>query len=239
MASQEMYLFVADISGYTSFLIQNKKEYMHGMLVITELLRSLAKEVSLPLAIAKLEGDAIFMFVPADHITSGFSQADLRVKILGFYNCFSKRLYELQHSMVCSCGACINIDKLQLKIIAHYGTVEMNSIGAFQELASLDVVLLHRLLKNSVKERCYFLMTEPAYQRLAMPSGEKVSLCVEKDKDLGDIPVYLYIPVAHPREEKKFSWFSKAKEVVKLIFDNFLLRLKLKKLHGFRNPPFV
>lgn len=61
-AEKEMFFFIADISGYTNYMLINQMEMQHGKLSITFLIHSLVKYIDLPLEISKLEGDAIFMY---------------------------------------------------------------------------------------------------------------------------------------------------------------------------------
>ena len=44
------------------------------------------------------------------------------------------------------------------------GTVAFVKVRQFEELVGGDVVLIHRLLKNSIEAREYILMTEPFYR---------------------------------------------------------------------------
>ena len=49
---------IADISGYTRFMMKNHTARVHAHGIISDLLSAVIKEVQLPLEVNKLEGDA-------------------------------------------------------------------------------------------------------------------------------------------------------------------------------------
>jgi hypothetical protein len=52
-----------------------------------------------------------------------------------------------------------------VKFVAHLGEVVPQKVGRTQSLAGLDVILAHRLLKNSVPLPEYLLLTRPVLER--------------------------------------------------------------------------
>lgn len=233
-APQEMYLFIADISGYTSFMIQNKKEYAHATTIITSLIQSLADQVQIPFEISKIEGDALFLTVLKEKLPPKMDPQTIRKKILYFFTIFYKKISELQHSIICSCGGCKNIDQLKLKIIAHYGTAEPIQVGPFSELSGVDVIIVHRLLKNKIEKHCYFLMTKPAFDHLQIPDDANLQSDVFIDKDLGKIPFYVYYPL-ESEPQKNYSMLFKMKTLGKLIWVNLLTKIGLQKKKPFHH----
>jgi Protein of unknown function (DUF2652) len=65
---------------------------------------------------------------------------------------------------MCSCDACIQAGKLKMKFIAHLGNVARQEIGGRTNLAGVDVIAIHRMLKCSVPVNEYLLMTEELYE---------------------------------------------------------------------------
>jgi hypothetical protein len=57
----EFLLLIADISGYTRFMMTNHTARVHAHGVISDLIAAVLKQVQLPLEVNKLEGDAIFL----------------------------------------------------------------------------------------------------------------------------------------------------------------------------------
>jgi Protein of unknown function (DUF2652) len=238
---QEMFLFIADISGYTSYMIRNEMESAHGTLIISELIKSLIKEVAIPMEISKLEGDAIFLFLPKEKLPSQMQNDPelLTRQLLRFFTTFSKKIAELACSTACDCGACAGIDQLNLKIVAHYGKATVEQIGPFKELSGVDVILVHRLLKNQVEGHCYLLVTDSARRYLSLPLDGKISRGVEHDKDLGAIPITVYSPLPDQKAEAKrqLTRFGAMKSRLKLAMGSALLKHGVVKQPEFHNFP--
>ena len=185
-----MFFFIADISGYTSYMLTNDTECEHAQLSLSLLIESLVKQIRVPMKISKLEGDAIFLYLTG----KVEDKLLLTKKIFSFFQIFEKKTKELHQSNVCDCGACKNIEKLQLKVIGHYGTASLQTIGKFHELSGVDVIILHRLLKNHVPSHRYFLLTEAAYNQMLIPDTVKISKMEEVYDDVGKIPIYVCDP---------------------------------------------
>lgn len=59
---QEMFLVIADISGYTKFMLTSRTELVHSQGIISDLLHVVIVQFEMPLTISKFEGDAIFIY---------------------------------------------------------------------------------------------------------------------------------------------------------------------------------
>lgn len=239
---QEMFFFIADISGYTAYMLKNQMDITHGILIISQLMEALMKEVCLPLQISKLEGDAIFLYLPKDKMPAEYLSNPncLGDHVLRFFQAFLSKLLELKSSTTCQCGGCSNIQKLNLKMVAHYGKAAIQQIGSFQELSGVDVILVHRLLKNQIQEKCYLMMTEPASQKIDLPSEGRLIQAEEEDKDLGKIRVKVYYPLFPELSmsiPKKGSFLATTIGHLKLMVGSLLLKLKIKKTLDFHNFP--
>ena len=68
----------------------------------------------------------------------------------GAYFAFRRRLDAIRRATTCDCNACLRLPSLNLKILAHYGTFVRERVFGTQELTGADVILVHRLLKNSL-----------------------------------------------------------------------------------------
>src|SRR5207253_1590318 len=108
----------ADISGYTRFMTAHRKALSHSQMIITELLQTIIKDLEAPLEVAKLEGDAVFLYAVVDDSPAVWAETRARLcrKLLTFFDTFAKKLGELVATSICKCEACIGIDKLRLKI---------------------------------------------------------------------------------------------------------------------------
>ena len=114
---------VADISGYTSFIFSNEKEISHSQMVIRELITTLLDEVSLPLRLVRIEGDAIFLYAIKDDEGRSWETVskDLVANMIAFFKAFADKCTELVLHKICNCTACINIEHLKLKMVVHSG----------------------------------------------------------------------------------------------------------------------
>src|SRR5438552_14063323 len=163
--TREGYLVIADIAGYTRFLVGTELE--HAQPIVEELTNLIRRRLVPPLRFVKLEGDAVFCYADARTLHEGESLVEL-LEVCYFE--FSNLLFNMVQATTCRCTACASIGSLDLKFIAHYGTFVVQRDGAAEDLAGSDVILAHRLLKNSVTDRtgvrAYAFFTDACVQRL-------------------------------------------------------------------------
>jgi hypothetical protein len=189
-------LIIADISGYTRYMTSNAKTLAHSQAVITELVVAIIQEIQLPLEVAKLEGDAIFLFCRKQGGLQPWTTARPVVagKLLAFFSLFTRKIQELAQSTTCSCQACRNIDKLRLKVIVHSGEALFHRVLNFVELAGVDVIIAHRLLKNSVNAHQYLLLTEVAARDVQLSAEIPLAAGRENYEDIGQIKTLVFLP---------------------------------------------
>ncbi len=149
---------IADISGYSSYLAG--VELDHAQDIIADLVTTVLDALKPKFRLAKLEGDAIFVFaVGARHDGSALQDA-----LEGAYFAFRRRLRNVRQSTTCECEACRQMEQLGLKFVCHHGEFIAQKVAGHRELAGSDVVVVHRLLKNEAAERlqgrAYALFTE-------------------------------------------------------------------------------
>jgi len=152
--TQPALLFMPDISGFTQFV--SETEVMHSRHIVQELLEVLIDSNHLNLQISEIEGDAIFFYRPGDKP----NLKSLLQQVENMFTRFHAHLKLYEHQRICPCGACKNAVDLTLKVIVHFGDVTGISIKEHKKLFGKDVILLHRLLKNSLNRNEYVLFTE-------------------------------------------------------------------------------
>ncbi len=189
-------LMITDIGGYTEFMVSTKIEIEHSQHIITQLIQSIINQIEIPLKVSKLEGDAVFLYAVknSEEYTSEHLRKTVGVKLFKFFEVFRRKLAELDQDLACSCGACANVNVLKLKIVVHSGEALFYRIQQFDELSGEDIILIHRLLKNSVSHDEYILMTRPAYSYIEFPSQIKVEEGNESYEHLGEIKTLVYHP---------------------------------------------
>ena len=193
--TERVVLILADISGYTRFMLANQKAIAHGQMVITKLLEELIREVEIPLEVKEIEGDAVFLYAikPDDDAAWEETRQLIGRKLVGFFEAFARGILAGSEFALCSCPSCQNIDQLKLKIVVHSGEAVFHEVGRFSDLSGVDVILVHRLLKNSVPSDEYVLMTESAYRDIEFPTEVEVRRGEEKYEGFGAIRTYTYL----------------------------------------------
>ncbi|MDP9237534.1 MAG: DUF2652 domain-containing protein [Chloroflexota bacterium] len=159
------HLVLADISGYTAFLTGTELE--HAQAIIHELTTLIRERLAPPLRFVKLEGDAVFCYADEAAFPDGERLVEL---IEACYFDFSNRQDNMVRGTTCRCNACASMGSLGLKFIAHFGTYVLQPSGGIDDLAGPDVILVHRLLKNSITEalgvQAYVFFTDACRQHL-------------------------------------------------------------------------
>ncbi|NNK85236.1 MAG: DUF2652 domain-containing protein [Desulfobacterales bacterium] len=243
---QKVFLLIADISGYTKFMTTRRKSLAHAQGIITELMDSIISEIKIPLHIIEIEGDAVYFYGVAEPGVYTWEQivTIISQKLLVFFHVFYRRLNELKHSVMCHCSACDGISDLKLKIIVNIGDALFYKIASFSKLSGPDVILLHRLLKNSIEASEYLLMTERAFIEIGQNIEFETERRVEIYDDFGPVNIYVNYPnltnAATKRVENeyhKFSFFKKLKQTMKIGIHGMLIMVGLKKQQKFRNLP--
>jgi len=146
-------LYIPDISGFTDFV--NKTEINHSSHIISELLEIIINSDKFGMSVSEIEGDAVLFFkedIPS--ITDLIEQCQHT-----FIN-FHSYLRRYDTERICRCGACETATQLSLKFIIHKGNVEKINVKDHQKLHGSDVILIHKLLKNSIPEKEYILITD-------------------------------------------------------------------------------
>src|SRR5687768_2077516 len=137
---------IADISGYTEYL--SGVEIDHAQDILADLISTVVTSLRPNFRLAKLEGDAAFCFAPADSVDGSV----LLDTIERCYFSFRRRRRDVRQATSCECDACLRIPALNLKFVAHHGRAVRQKIAGREELLGSDVIVVHRLLKNSIAE---------------------------------------------------------------------------------------
>ncbi len=180
---REGYLVLADIAGYTEFFTGTELEHAQG--ILEELSALILERLAPPLRFVKLEGDAVFCYADGSTFTDG----ERLLELLEVCYCdFSNRLFDMARSATCPCAACASMESLDLKFVSHYGTYVVQRVGGVEDVAGPDVILVHRLLKNSVSERtgcqAYVFLTDACLEQL--PSALALPEHTESYESLGE-----------------------------------------------------
>lgn len=189
---QSALLLIADIGGYTRFMKFHAASLVHAQEIVGELLDAIIAAVRPTLKLAKLEGDAAFFYVPRS--ASGSDPSWLLSRVEAIHATFHHRLTEFARTNLCPCDGCRQAGSLRIKVVAHSGEIVTRKTGGSTELTGVDVILVHRLLKNPVPLPEYLLLTQPVYAMLDERSrAQAAALEIDVD-DLGRTATW-YLPL--------------------------------------------
>lgn len=240
-------LLIADISGFTKFMKLHKVSISHAKQIVVKLINAIVSAAAPPLKLAELEGDAAFFYALCENEAAELNQhiAVVKNQMLGFFRSFYQALLNICDMKLCVCEACTGAKDLRLKIILHAGEVAIEKIHNFEKLFGLDVILAHRLLKNSVPLKEYILMTNPIFERL----GDFYALKPQKRKEdcegIGKVETIVFYPpaeligLAEIRQNSRQPKFSeKFRLYLQMDAASLLDLLGIRKLQGtFQNLP--
>jgi hypothetical protein len=183
-------LLLADIAGYTEFMRLHRLNLAHSQEITQRLLVSML-DAAPALRLVEVEGDALFLSasVEADGSNGWLPSA------LAMYQAFhAKQQWMVAHNL-CLCDACRQIEKLHVKFVAHLGEVVSQRIRDTEKLVGVDVIAVHRMLKNDVPVTEYLLMSEPLYRNLEPQLRDRAERVDQELDGLGTMPLY-FVDVA-------------------------------------------
>ena len=148
------------------------------------------------MVISEIEGDAILFYMQNElpGLERLLNQA--RTMFLAFHS----HLKRYDRDRICHCGACSTASELTLKIIAHCGEIGFISVREQRKPHGEDVILAHFLLKNSVPQKEYLLLTEKLYgnlkdkDSLELPPWARRAGTAERYERIGEVP-FFYFPL--------------------------------------------
>ncbi len=191
MASEGFFI-ITDISGYTEYL--TRSELDHANEILQGLFEAQLATIKHPFIISGFRGDAIFMYVPRTNFVQAQS---LLESIENLYVVFARTLEQMQYRTTCRCRACSNMSILDLKMCIHYGEYLVQKLGDREELLGADVIVPHRMLKNSVTEktgvRSYAIFTAAAAEVLDLTTMcANLEEHTETYEHLGEVRMFVY-----------------------------------------------
>lgn len=186
-------LLIADISGYTRFMRLHALATSHARQIIARLLRALIDASRPPLQLHRLEGDAVFFYaLAADEAELPVVAERVRDQIPRLLRAFHREITALAQVKLCVCEACVRVRELKLKQVAHAGEVAFESIHRERELFGIDVVVAHRLLKNSVPADEYVLLTRAVYASIRDFYGQEPAWHREELEGVGEVEAAVF-----------------------------------------------
>ena len=154
MAENLSTILIPDISGFTEFMTNT--ELLHATYAVNELINAIVTAVEDEYEVAEIEGDAVLL-VRSGPAPSQQEILDICLKIFNAFH-FTRKM--MQTITICPCKACQEFINLSLKFVVHHGPLAEIRVGKFVKHSGTEMIVAHRLLKNSINASEYLLMTE-------------------------------------------------------------------------------
>ena len=157
MSTRRAVLLIADIGGYTDYMSFHRSILGHAE-AATGCMLAKVVAAARGFELIEIEGDAAFLSRDADRMGSAPLDVLLRT-VVSLHAAFHAERQRVQLNM-CPCGSCKKTADLKLKFVAHVGEVATQTIQRRKKLVGVDVIHVHRLLKNSVEVPEYLLISD-------------------------------------------------------------------------------
>ena len=205
--TQNGFLVIADITGFTPFLASTELE--HSQEILQHMLKGIISLLTPTFKLAEVEGDAVFVYSESqsrahdaangsaacpDPISGILSRKERILEVIeSAYFAFRDRKTTYNRIRSCGCKACQMASSLDLKFIVHFGEYIMNNVGGKNKPLGPSVNVAHRLLKNHVSEstgwKAYILFTTDCLAAISLDS-EKFHHDTETYEHIGSIDTH-------------------------------------------------
>jgi hypothetical protein len=189
MGTERTALLIADIGGYTEYMGSHRLTLAHAEVNTGRMLESIVRAAT-GFELVEIEGDAAFLSRRAVARDPDTTLTDILRLAVAMHRAFHlEREYVVQN--LCPCGGCRQARNLTLKFVAHVGDVATQRIGGRSKLVGIDVILVHRLLKNSVDIPEYVLLTDELRRTDAASLPESAGELTPDLEGIGTIRAYV------------------------------------------------
>lgn len=169
MATRRALLLIADIGGYTDYMKYHRSVLGHAEAATARMLGKVV-DAARGFKLIEIEGDAAFLSRDAEGLDGPAAWEVATQSAVALHRAFHAERRFVEFNM-CPCGSCRKTSDLRLKFVAHLGEVAVQTIRRQQKLVGLDVIHVHRLLKNPVAVPEYLLVSEELYDAGAVASA--------------------------------------------------------------------
>ncbi len=189
-AIERVCLLIADLSGYTAYLANAEPD--HAPAMAGDLVETVIRQLRPMFRLIKLEGDAAFLAAPLERVDGPM----LLDAVEAADDAFGRRLTGLAAATTCDCESCKRVPQLDLKFVAHAGSVVRHRVAGREELGGTDAIIVHRLLKADAPAAAgvgrYLLFTDACAAALGLdPVALGATPAIERFEHIGEVPVHL------------------------------------------------
>jgi hypothetical protein len=182
-------LVIADIGGYTPFMRRHRTSLAHAQDVVSRLLEAMI-DAAPGLTLLEVEGDAVFLYAWADAAEEGTTVRAGLEAMVAMHRAFHAQRQEIATLNSCRCEGCRQAGELRIKFVAHLGEVAVQRVKRSEKLAGLDVILVHRLLKNAVRVPEYLLLSDAVFRHADERLRSRGRALVQEFEGVGVVPAH-------------------------------------------------
>lgn len=150
-------LLIADIGGYTDYMQFHRSVLGHAEAATARMLDKVVRAAR-GFELIEIEGDAAFLARDATVLDGPAAWAAVEAAATALHQAFHAERRYVQLNL-CPCGSCTRTAGLKLKFVAHVGEVATQTIRRRTKLVGVDVIHVHRMLKNTVDVDEYVLVS--------------------------------------------------------------------------------
>src|SRR5919199_4625363 len=190
MATRRALLLIADIGGYTAYMQFHRSILGHAEAVTSRMLDKIV-DAAHDFELIEIEGDAAFLSRDADRLDGPAAFATITQAAVAMHRAFHEERRLVERNM-CPCGSCTQTSALKLKFVAHVGEVATQTIKRRRKLVGVNVIYVHRLLKNPVEVPEYVLVSEELYRNAGIqPSEPAMQEIAQELEGIGRMHTYV------------------------------------------------
>ena len=196
MSTRREVMLIADIGGYTDYMQFHRSILGHAEAATTRMLDKVV-DAARGFDLIDIEGDAAFLSRDAAGLNGPETLSVVTDAVVALHGAFhaERRLIELN---MCPCGSCKRTSDLTLKFVAHVGEVATQTIRHRKSIVGLDVIHVHRLLKNPVEVPEYLLLSDELYHTAHTPMPGPAHEVSQDLEGIGPVRAY-FVDVADLR----------------------------------------
>jgi Protein of unknown function (DUF2652) len=188
MEPERTVLLIADIGGYTDYMRSHRMSLAHAEVNTARLLETVI-DAARDFDLIEIEGDAAFLARHADTLDRPGVVSATTQAVIDMHRAFH---LERRHvaTNLCPCDGCVQANNLKLKFVAHIGEVATQTIRQRRKLVGIDVIHVHRLLKNPVQLPEYVLFSEELYRTAEPALPDPVHEVSQDLEGIGSVRAY-------------------------------------------------
>jgi len=182
-------LLIADIGGYTEYMQFHRNMLGHAEAATTRLLEKVVDSAP-GFDLIEIEGDAAFLSREADGMNGDGTLAAITEAAVAMHRAFHTERLLVERNL-CPCESCTQTSELKLKFVAHVGEAAIQTIKRRRKLVGVDVIFVHRLLKNHVPVAEYVLVSEDLHRggTRTAPDGQAHEISMDLE-GIGTVTTY-------------------------------------------------